>query len=780
MRGYYFCLASIVLAATIILVFIPAWWSLLLFVLCLGRLLVGQTRFSKLIIVLVVGLVVSYLGLVKASGHSQLTGQEDQLLLQVKRTDIAISGDLAKFSAQVSLANGQREQVQVFYWLKNEADRDQLARLKGPVTMQVKAKLESPSPARNRGAFDYRKYLKGHGIHWLVTIQQIEGLTDQKGFLAWWDCLLFRLLIWLESLAQPRLRAYLLALFFNRSHQLDAEALAAYQAVGLIHLFSISGFHLNYFLKSSQHCLLRLGFLKEHSQMLVFILLLIYASLLGWPYGMVRAVVAYTFRQFCLWKNWPPDSLSGSCLSFILILLVRPLALFSLGFQLTYALTAAIIFLGPRVKATWSRPVVQELVLSFICCLTTIPFLVHHFHRFSWASLILNYFFSWAFANLVFPALLLVVCLHGLGLANQLIWLQELMAGCLGILESISQFNHHWQMLNWTIGLVPAWVLAGFTVILLYLARHFDQDGHLTRGQLGLLFVSLILLYNQAYLDPYGRLAMLDIGQGDTIYLELPYQRATYLVDVAEQPTFPKPAWAQRPRQSLVSRQILPALQAEGVRHLDGVFISHGDFDHMGGLNELLSQVKVKILYLPIGMQDDQEALASIASGLASSLNPRIQVIWLQAGDQVYLGAGYQAQVLAPSQVGQGENKDSLVLYTKLGPASVLLTGDVEGQAEHDVYHLLADQGLPVDILKVAHHGSDNSSPSQGLDLIKPKTAWISAGLNNRYGHPHDRVISDLENLGAEIYRTDQDGAVHYRFRPRSGIIDRMINEEGS
>ena len=204
--------------------------------------------------------------------------------------------------------------------------------------------------------------------------------------------------------------------------------------------------------------------------------------------------------------------------------------------------------------------------------------------------------------------------------------------------------------------------------------------------------------------------------------------------------------------------RIEPFLKSQGVKTLDYVFISHGDTDHMSGIEELLENqrlgIRIRNLVLPPDrVQDD--ALKKLAVKAAKK-NTRVVV--MDAGDRMTEG-NFRLSCKAPTAAYKGEtgNAASMVLEAEYGDFDMLFTGDVEGEGEK----LLEQGGLRrYDVLKVAHHGSKNSSSRAFLEQTLPVTAWISSGIDNRYGHPHKETIEKLEETGSRIYGTQECGAV--------------------
>ena len=195
-------------------------------------------------------------------------------------------------------------------------------------------------------------------------------------------------------------------------------------------------------------------------------------------------------------------------------------------------------------------------------------------------------------------------------------------------------------------------------------------------------------------------------------------------------------------------------LWSRGIRHLDVVALSHAHSDHMGGLPSVLRNFKPDELWVgnnpPI---DAYKALMDEAAMLGVRVHP------LRARDGAALGDA-QIRVLAPlanyEPGAEPSNNDSLVLHVGYRGTSVLLEGDAEDPIEQG---MLAEAGLESTLLKVGHHGSVTSTQPEFLARVAPQWAVISCGLHNRYGHPREEVLAELQAAHVRTFSTDIDGA---------------------
>lgn len=305
----------------------------------------------------------------------------------------------------------------------------------------------------------------------------------------------------------------------------------------------------------------------------------------------------------------------------------------------------------------------------------------------------------------------------------------------------------------------PATVqIAAFCILLglaILLARQANSTGSRLQRHLAwlsLLVASVMVVAPRTVLHPYNALLVeaLDVGQGDSLLLITPDGK-TMLMDGGGFGGGPRRA----PQDFDIGEEIVsPALWARGIRHLNVIALSHAHSDHMGGLPSVLQNFKPDELWVGNNPPaSDYKSLLEEASRL------RIRVRSLRAGDETKLGVA-QVRVLAPlpdyKPGAEPSNNDSLVLHVAYGATSVLLEGDAEAPIEHG---MLGERGLESTLLKIGHHGSTTSTQPEFLARVNPRWAVISCGLHNRYGHPREEVLEELQASHVHTFSTDINGA---------------------
>lgn len=231
----------------------------------------------------------------------------------------------------------------------------------------------------------------------------------------------------------------------------------------------------------------------------------------------------------------------------------------------------------------------------------------------------------------------------------------------------------------------------------------------------------------------------IDVGQGDcTLFIA---GDETMLIDCGE---------------SEYSDTVINDLKSYGVTELDYVVVTHAHTDHMGGMADILDAVPTENIIFS-EPSEKSSGTKSYGEFLDAADRCGADIIIAEPDYTFSLGEA-QCRILAPFNVSDEENDNSVVMHITAGTTSFLMTGDAEKAVEKEI--IANYPNLSATILKVGHHGSKTSSHNNFISMLGCETAIIHVGDDNKYGHPTEQVINTLEDNNIECYRTDLEGTV--------------------
>lgn len=657
--------------------------------------------------------------------------------------------------------------------------------------------------ATNIGQFDARNYYAARKIYGQVKKAAIV-YTEPPNIIGRGKEYLWQLR---RHLAETFLEVYgeengalLAAMLLGERTFLSEETQSLYKAAGTLHVIAVSGLHIS-LLGLGLYRLLRRIFAAQAPAAVISVLCMAaYVFLVGNPPSAVRAFIMFAMGLLAgYWKRTldPPTALS---LSAAIILMGNPFYIGQSSFLLSFLAILAISVFQPALKEclalinpyhfplfrllgsrqTWRlrhldpqkvtgvchellKKVGNGLLSSFSVWIVTLPVQLFFFSEVSLFGI---------FFNLLIIPLMGVILLLGIAglFLKEIFHLFAFLAGSaftdleitvisicryaegifFAIIKAGGSLADRLSFTMWTPGKpVYGKMLLAFCLLLLFcLLGNLSENGRtfpekFWKYRLGILLGVILLL--AGYPAHNLQITFLDVGQGDGICMELPDGRV-YLMDGGSSDV-----------SKVGNYRLVPFLKAKGIRKIDAVFLSHGDTDHINGIAELMEekQISIDCVCLPAGAE--QEEFAEIKD-LAQARN--ISVRTIQAGD-FWENNGTKFWCLNPADVTESGNAASVVLYMEYQNFSMLLTGDLEGEGEKSVAALLRSNAITgISVLKVAHHGSKNSTKEEFLQQCSPAVAVISCGERNTYGHPHKETLERLNDMGTAVYRTDCSGAV--------------------
>ncbi|MCM1387484.1 MAG: DNA internalization-related competence protein ComEC/Rec2 [Bacillus sp. (in: Bacteria)] len=622
--------------------------------------------------------------------------------------------------------------------------------------VRMQGRLRGFSQATNPGEFNSRRYYQI--LHIQARLQNAQLLQESVSYHKFGEKL-WQIRTYLASLLDASYEkddaALMKAMLLGEKSGLDEEIKQLYQVNGIIHILSISGLHISLIGMGFYKILRKLGCPRLVTTLLAIGFMYSYGLMTGMSISALRAVVMFAFRIMAELLKRTYDMLTAMTIVAVSVLIEQPLYLYHSGFLFSFGAILAIGLFLPIVEENLLGKTKLERVMStsLSVAIITLPVYLCFYYEYPLYSLFLN---------------LLIIPGTGLIVADGLITIAAA-AYCLPLgkypaFPAHLMFSFYEYCCKLTLKLPGSrnimgkpenWQVILFIIIITLAIFAGKKWSRLQFWQWILIALMCITMRWQEGLQ----ITLIDVGQGDGIYIA-DGMGGHYLID-----------GGSSDKSDTGTYQILPFLKYEGVDTLDAVFVTHMDSDHYNGIQTLIEQmdtsgVIIKNLILPdIGEESKSEAYKELAR---SAARQKISVRYLHKGDMICHGKLRLTCLHPESGSNRETNEASIVLYLEYDEFTALFTGDLEGSGEESVRKQLENYlpaGKNLTMLKVAHHGSKNSTEAAFLETASPYIALISAGKDNSYGHPHEELIKRLTQAGSRIYQTNEGGALTVTYR---------------
>jgi competence protein ComEC len=649
----------------------------------------------------------------------------------------------------------------------------------------------------NPGGFDYQRYMSGQGI-WVsafikhprlvVPIRSWDAYDFEESKNGWRD----RAFEILDQSTSPPVRGLLQAMLLGSNDGMDEDLEASFRRLGLSHLMAVSGLHVGlaalagfliarWLLKLWPGIALKTD-IRRTSALLAVAPVLLYAALAGGRPSSTRATIMVLVFLLAQLSRRRPDTLTALAAAAWALLIYQGAAVFTASFQLSFVAAGFLILAAHRIIRTErdadttadtmkSRITITRrlgyILFPAAALVGTMPLVAFHFNRLAWLALPANLVFTPLIALGVIPAGLAALALVPVWpyMSGVIFWLIEkwlwLVLPSVDLMASIPGA----EMLASPPG--PVFLIAyyGFFLALLII-RPLKKAAPVAVAALVLAVGTVVWPMAQNETTPALEVTVLDVGQGLSVFARLPDQ-TSLLVDGGG---FPYSSF------DTGENIVAPFLLDKGVFHLDIVALSHGQADHAGGLPFIFKHFTPKEFWssrAPVQTAVHRTVLN--ASDRCGSCRPSLAELHRER----FFGP-CRVSVLGPPvnfrsnpfgpEPWREPNEYSLVIRLNLGSHSVLLPGDIEALGEANLVNRYG-AALHSDVLIAPHHGGKTSLTPGFLKAVSPKVVIFSVGRYNRFNMPHPDVLNRVQEIGADIYRTDRDGAITIKTDGRKLVV---------
>ena len=640
-------------------------------------------------------------------------------LSHYKGNEITFKGvikNIKKTDNKITLIIKDKENLLVNYYTDKQFD------YKLGDTVVINGTLSSPSQNRNFHLFNYRNYLLSKKIYYIVNTKTITKYKDNKN-------LLYSIKQKLIDRVDKTHNAYLKALILGDNSNIDNDKLTSYQNNGISHLLAISGMHVTILSSIILKVLNKLNKKKTINEIIIIIFLIFYAFLVSFSVSIIRAslmlIISRVFKIFK--KKIKPVEIF--LITLVITLFINPFYLYSVSFKYSYTICFYLIIFSNLINKR-KHYLTKIFITSLIAFLVSIPVQINNFYMVNFLSIFLNVIFVPIFSLIIFPLAIFTFIFP---------CFINIFSVLTNIFENISLFFNQFTFLTFNFSYINAFFYIYYYIIITLLLLK-------TRGSfIIILILSFIIHYNINYFKNYSKIIMLDVGQGDSILISLEHNKGNILIDTGGIINYKGES-----SYSVSEKTIIPYLKSIGIKKLDYLILTHGDYDHAGDASFLINNFKVDNVVFNIGKYNEVEL------NLIELLEKK-NIRYYKGLEELNID-NYKFSFLN-TFIYDNENDNSNVIYFNYNSFKFLFMGDSEKNREKDIlenYNL-----VDIDFLKVGHHGSNTSSSREFINAINPKYSLISVGKNNRYGHPKESVLDTLSN--SKVYRTDIDGSIEIK-----------------
>lgn len=581
--------------------------------------------------------------------------------------------------------------------------------------IKVTGVLKEPSTNNIFNNFNYKKYLYNKKIYYIIEASKIDKIQNNNNHIYTIKNLLYTRINSLKS------SNYIKALLFG-DNKLDKEIKTSYQINGISHLFSVSGFHINFITSIIYFYLDRVTYNKKIKYITVDIFLVLYLLLCNTT-SLLRCTVMNILLSINHLLKLDIKKIDIVLLTLILCIIINPFIIYDIGFIYSYTISFFLILYKNKYKT--NNKLLKIIYISLISFLVSLPINIYTSYEINFLSIILNIIIVPIVSLILLPLSLLTLIFP---ILDNILYLIT------SILEKISLYTSNINIFKQILS-KPSIILIiiYYLVIILILSK----NKHYYLILILLIFHKTIPLYNSNL-----EVVMFDVGEADSMLISTPSKKVNILIDTG---------------RGIDINNIIIYLKSIGISKLNYLIITHGDEDHIGGALYLIDNFKVDNVILNKG--DYTELEVELIIHLKNK-----NIKYTNNINKIPLLGSYM--YLLNTKKFSNENDNSIVTYFEYQKYKFLFMGDSSSKTEE---YLINNYNLTnISFLKVGHHGSNTSSSPLFINKITPKVSLISVGRNNFYHHPNKEVLTNLSN--SVIYRTDINKSIKIKINNKVKI----------
>ena len=555
--------------------------------------------------------------------------------------------------------------------------------------------------------FNYKEYLYHKKIKYIIKIEDIKVINKNKSILYKIKDKIYKRVNSINN------NEYIYAFILGDSSHINENVYNNYKTNSITHLFALSGLHVTLFSSIIMFFISKITKNELLSFLIVSILLIFFSFIASFTPSILRAVIFFILSNInnIYYFFIKPKNLLY--ITFSILTFINPNYIFNNGFILSFTISFFILLFNEYNNKS------SLLKISVISFLSSLPIVINMNYEINIIGFINNIFFIPFVSTLVFPISLISIIIPRISFILKL--LTNILEFISSISSNILNITLFFQKLN-IIEIIIYYILLILIIKKKRVIKYF--------------IVLILFLYFKPNLDNNSYVYFLDVKQGDCALIVSKHNKSI-VIDTGGNLNY-----------DLMNTSIIPFYKSIGLKKIDYLFISHGDADHCGFSSSLSNSFKVNNIYIN---NDNVNYCEKKLNYEYTSNYYKIDNIEIYSLNNTFYN---------------NENDDSLFLLVIIDNYSFLFTGDVSKRVEEDIINKYNLNNI--DVLKVAHHGSNTSTSNKFISTINPKYSVISVGKDNKFGHPSSETLDVLSK--SKIYRTDIDGSISFKINDKLSV----------
>ncbi len=613
--------------------------------------------------------------------------------------------------------------------------------------ISFEAKISHGSIKRNESDFDEIRYFKIKGIEYKISLEQVTVIGHINTLKGSINNLSQNIQNTINTLYPPKEAGLMTAMLLGDKNNVDDEIYQLYRDAGIVHTIAISGLHISILAGIILLFTKSLG--KYLSSAIVIVFLAFYVLLTGGSVSVVRASIMMCFYIFSGIIGRKYDLISSAAVACCVLLCANPYYIFDLGFQYSFISVFTIGFTSEILKLyKIKNKFINLIIISLAVSLATKPITAHSFYYINCIDFILNVIVVSLMQFVIAFGLLSAVA--GLFIISAGIFIAGPAYALLNAIEFMCDLS-----LKMPFSHIQTGAVSIISVLLLYAMGIFIYK--LLLGKLYAL-PFLILTFTLLFVNVYNRYTGFEaefmyVGQGDcTLFKD---KNKCYIMDIGS-------SYYQN-----YGEAVLNQLQYDNISKINGIYISHMDYDHMGGIIEIMGLIPIDNIYVSSYCEhnDNYNTLVDLAE------ENNINIIYVKDNYAEQLTENMSIKLVYVDKYAEDTNNSSLVYKLTYDDKSILFTGDIGSQNAA----MASKYDVNADVLKVPHHGAKNSISYLFLKSVSPDIAVNFAGNNNVYSHPNNETVAHYNNMNIPFFSTNYNGILRIRIIENK-IYFKLIN----